>query len=52
LEKNPYKATNINNKHFNLLNKNGVDIVWSNSDNFSLNHSKFFIIDDEVILST
>ena len=52
LEKNPYKSPNINNKTFNFLKQNNIDISWSDSDNYSLNHSKFIIIDDEVIVST
>jgi len=52
LEKNPYKATWINNKHFKYLDDSGIDIVWSNSDLYALNHSKFMIIDNEVIVSS
>ena len=52
LEKNPYKANSINNKHYNFLKNAWVDIKWSNPDNYSLNHSKFIIIDDEVIISS
>lgn len=52
LEKNPYKAIWINNKHFKFLKKSWINIVWSNPENFSLNHSKFIIIDNEVIIST
>ena len=52
LEKNPYKANSINNKHFKFLKDAWVNIVWSNPDLYSLNHSKFIIIDDEIILST
>ncbi len=52
LEKNPYMVANINNRFFNELKKSGVDIAWSNTKNFKLNHSKFFIIDDEAIIST
>lgn len=52
LEKNPYKAYNMNNKHFQFLQDSGIDIVWSNPKNYSLNHAKFFIIDDRVIVST
>jgi phosphatidylserine/phosphatidylglycerophosphate/cardiolipin synthase-like enzyme len=52
LEKNPYKANNINNKHFKFLKENWVNIRWSNPDMFSLNHSKFIIIDDALIIST
>jgi len=52
LEKSPYKATNINNKHFNFLRDSWIDIVWSNPDLYSLNHSKFMILDDEVMISS
>ena len=52
LEKNPYKANSINNKHFKFLQDAWINIVWSNPDLYSLNHSKFIIIDNEVILST
>ncbi len=52
LEKNPYKANNINNKHFKFLDDSWVDIVWSNPDLYALNHSKFMIIDDELIVSS
>ena len=52
LEKNPYKANNINNTSFKYLDESWIDIVWSNPDNYSLNHSKFMIIDDELIVST
>jgi len=52
LEKNPYKAANINNKTYDFFKKNQIDIVWSNPKNYSLNHSKVIIIDDEAIIST
>lgn len=52
LEKNPYKAASINNKSFDYLNKSWVSVTWSNPDNFSLNHSKFVIIDNEIIVSS
>lgn len=52
LEKNPYNAYNINNTTYNLLKENWIDVVWSNAINYSLNHTKFFVIDDEVIIST
>ncbi len=52
LERNPYKANNINNKHFKFLEDSWVDIVWSNPDLYALNHSKFMIIDDELIISS
>ncbi|NVP17808.1 phosphatidylserine/phosphatidylglycerophosphate/cardiolipin synthase family protein [Candidatus Gracilibacteria bacterium] len=52
LEKDPYMAYSINDKTYNELKKNNIDVVWSNTKNYSLNHSKMLIIDDEVILST
>lgn len=52
LEKNPYMTANINNKAFSELKKADIDVVWSSSENFSLNHAKFFIIDDTAIIST
>ncbi len=52
LEHSPYKAVSLNRKHFAQLQKSGIDIVWSNAENFSLNHSKIMLIDDEAILST
>ncbi len=52
LEKNPYLAANINNKTYEKLKKSNIDVVWSNSKNFNLNHSKFFIIDKQAIIST
>jgi len=52
LEKNPYNAYNINNKTSDLLKKNNIEVIWSDTKNYSLNHSKFLIIDDEIILSS
>ncbi len=52
LEKHPYKSPNLNDKTFNFFKKNWVEVVWSNTKNFSLNHSKIILIDDEVFLST
>ncbi len=52
LEKNPYKATNINNKYFKYLDESWIDIVWSNPNLYALNHSKFMIIDSLLIVSS
>lgn len=52
LEKNPYKAYNLNNKAFDKLKDAWVNVVWNNADNYALNHSKLLIIDDTIILST
>lgn len=52
LEKNPYMAYNLNNKAYDELKKAWVDVKWSNSKNYSLNHSKFLIFDDKVVIST
>lgn len=52
LEKNVYKASNLNEQTFKDLARNWIEVVYSNSKNYSLNHSKMIIIDDEVIIST
>ena len=52
LEKNPYMAANINNKAYNALTKNWIDVVRSNKDHYNYNHAKLILIDDEIILST
>lgn len=52
LEKNPYKAYNINNKSYKNLSWSWVNIHWSNTKNFSLNHAKFILIDDSTYIST
>lgn len=52
LEKNPYMAYNINNKAADFLEKNNIDFVWSNPDNYALNHTKLLLIDNFAILST
>ncbi|MGE4444481.1 MAG: phosphatidylserine/phosphatidylglycerophosphate/cardiolipin synthase family protein [Candidatus Altimarinota bacterium] len=52
LEKNVYKAPSLNTQAFKELEKAGISIVYSNPENYSLNHSKMMIVDDEVILST
>ncbi len=52
LEKNPYKSPWLNKKAFNFLKSRWVDVVYSNPNNFSLNHSKMIIIDNDVFLST
>lgn len=52
LENNPYKSPNLNDKHFDFLKKSQIDVVWSNPKNYSLNHSKFMILDEELVLST
>lgn len=52
LEKSPYKASNINNSAYNNMEKNWIEIQWSNKDNYSLNHSKVLIIDNLSIISS
>jgi len=52
LERNPYRAANINNKTFDFLEKHKIDVIWSHSQNYSLNHTKLLLIDDEAIIST
>lgn len=52
LEKNPYKAYNMNNKWFYILENAWINIIWSYPDNYALNHSKMLIIDDTSFVST
>jgi len=52
LENNPYLAPRLNDSVFNELKDYGIDIVWSDSRDYALNHSKLMIIDDDVVLST
>lgn len=52
LEKDPYMVYSINDKTYNELQKNNIDVVWSNTENYSLNHSKMILIDDLNIVST
>ena len=52
MEKNVYMANNINKKTYDEFIKNKIEVIWSDSSDYALNHSKFFIIDDELLLST
>ena len=52
LEKNPYLAPRLNDSIFNELKQAGIDIVWSDSSDYALNHTKLMIIDDDVVIST
>lgn len=52
LEKNVYKAPSLNTQTFRDLQKSWVSVVYSNGQNYALNHSKMMIVDDEVIIST
>lgn len=52
LEKNPYNSENVNNSHFSEMKKSWIEVVWSNPKNYQLNHTKFYIIDNEAIIST
>jgi hypothetical protein len=52
MEKNVYMANTINKKTYDEFIKNNIEIIWSDSTDYALNHSKFLIIDDEFILST
>lgn len=52
LEKNVYLANNLNTATFKELEKNGIEMKYSNSENYALNHSKMMIIDQQVIVST
>lgn len=52
LEKNVYKATYLNNDTYKYFKNAWIDVRYSNAENYSLNHTKMMIIDDEIILST
>lgn len=52
LEKNVYKASYLNNDTFKYFKNAWIDVRYSNAENYSLNHTKMMIIDDEVVLST
>jgi len=52
LEKNVYMAPSLNNKTYNKLKNVWIDVRYSNTHNYSLNHTKMMIIDDDVIIST
>lgn len=52
LEKNVYMAPWMNKNAYENLTKAGVDVVWSDTEEYSLDHTKMAIIDDEVIIST
>jgi len=51
LEQNVYKAPKLNNKVFYELKKYWIDMKWASRD-FALTHAKFFVIDNEIIMST
>lgn len=52
LEKNVYLAGNLNTQTFKDLQKNGIEVAYSNPKNYALNHSKMMIIDDSIMIST
>ena len=45
-------AYNINNKAFTKLQNIGINIIWSNKQNYSFNHSKVLLLDNLSIIST
>ena len=52
LEKNVYNAPNVNKATYEELKENNIPVVWSASKNFSLNHAKYIVFDDVVLVST
>lgn len=52
LEDNVYLAPTLNNETYRKFNDIWVPVVYSNPHNYSLNHTKMMIIDDEAIIST
>lgn len=52
LEKNVYKAPNLNKKAYDYLKNSWVDVRYSDENNFSLNHTKLLLVDDIGVIST
>lgn len=52
LEKNVYNSAGINNATFDILSQAGIDIQRSSNDVYDLNHAKYILIDNRVIIST
>jgi phosphatidylserine/phosphatidylglycerophosphate/cardiolipin synthase-like enzyme len=52
LEKNVYKAPYLNNDVYKTLKNAWIEVKYSNAENYSLNHTKLMIVDDEAIIST
>lgn len=52
LEKDPYMAYSINDNFYNEFVKESINVKWSDTKDYALNHSKFMIIDDLAIIST
>ncbi len=52
MEKNVYKAPNLNTKTSDNFAKNNIEINWASDTNFALTHTKMMIIDDTRIIST
>jgi len=52
LENNPYKAPYLNDNHYDDFIESGVDVVWSDPLDYSLNHAKMMIIDESAFIST
>jgi cardiolipin synthase A/B len=47
-----YNSAGINNTTFDILSQAGIDIQRSSNDVYDLNHAKYILIDDMVIIST
>lgn len=52
LENNPYKATYLNDNHYESFMDAWVNVRWSDPLNYSLNHSKLLIIDNRAYVAT
>lgn len=52
LENNPYKAPYLNDSHYGDLETAGIDVKWSDPLNYSLNHAKLLIVDNQAYVST
>ena len=52
LENNPYMAPHLNDSHYKDFQSAGIDVRWSNTKNYALNHAKLLFIDDIVYVAT
>lgn len=52
MEKNVYKAANLNKKTYDNFAKNNIELSWASDTNFALTHTKLMIIDELIMIST
>lgn len=52
VEKNVFWNPSINSQSFKFLDSHSIPVIYSAPSNYTLNHTKMLIVDEEVILST